>query len=67
MVVKDHKPLVNFRLKQYTLFEVHYMPGKTNLAADSASRYQTLTNEVNSHDSGLTDKSLLIASLHNKV
>ena len=47
-----------FRLKQRTLpwlFEVHYMPGKTNLAADIASRYPTLTNEVNSLDSNLKD------------
>ena len=43
------------------------MPGKTNLAADAASRYPSLINEVNSHDSDLTDKSLLIASLSNKV
>ena len=59
-----------FRLKQRTLlwlFEVHYMPGKTNLAVDAASRYPTLTNEVNSHDRDLTDESLLIASLSNKV
>ena len=39
-----------FRLKQCTLpwfFEVHYMPVKTNLAADAASRYPTLTDEIN--------------------
>ena len=47
------------------LFEVHYMPGKTNLAADAASRYPSLINEMNSHDSDLTDESLLIASLSN--
>ena len=54
-----------FRLKQRTLpwlFQVHYMPGKTNLAADAASRYPSLINEVISHDSDLTDESLLIAS-----
>ena len=59
-----------FRLKQRTLpwlFQVHYMPGKTNLAADAASRYPSLTNKVNSHDSDLTDESLLIASLSNEV
>ena len=43
------------------------MPGKTNLAADAASCYLTLTNEVNSHDSDLTDKLLLITSLSNEV
>ena len=43
------------------------MPGKTNLAADAASRYPSLINEVNSHDSDLTDESLLIASLSNEV
>ena len=59
-----------FRLKQRTLpwlFEVHYMPGKTNLAADAASRYPTLTNEINLHDGDLTDESLLIASLSKEV
>ena len=42
-----------FRLKQRMLpwlFQVHYMPGKTNLAADAASRYPSLINEVNSQD-----------------
>ena len=39
------------------------MPGKTNLAADAASLYLSLINEVNSHDSDLTDESLLIADL----
>ena len=81
VVVTDHKPLVrwrikqnsehmHFRLKQRTLpwlFEVHYMPGKTNLAADSASCYLTLTNEVNSHDSDLTDELLLITSLSHSM
>ena len=43
------------------------MPVKTNLAADAASRYPSLINEVNSHDSDLTDESLLIASLSNEV
>ena len=35
--------------------------------ADAASRYPTLTNKVNLHDSDSKDKSLLIASLSNKV
>ena len=48
-------------------FEVYYMPDKTNLAADSASRYPTLTNKMNSHESDLTDESLLSASLSNEV
>ena len=48
-------------------FEVYYMPDKTNLAADSASRYPTLTNEVNSYDSDLIDESLLIAPLNNEA
>ena len=59
-----------FTLKQRTLswlFEVHYMHGKTNLAVDAASRYPTLTYEVNSHDSYFTDESLLIALLSNEV
>ena len=59
-----------FKLKQRTLplfFEVHYMPGKTNLGADAASRYPTLTNKINLHDSDLTNESLLIASLSNEV
>ena len=43
------------------------MPGKTNLAADAASRYPSLINEVISHDSDLTDESLLIALLSNEV
>ena len=43
------------------------MPGKTNLAADAASRYPTLTNEINLDDGDLTDESLLIASLSNEV
>ena len=45
---------------------MHYIPGKNNLAADAASHYPSLTNEVNSHDSDLTDESLLIASLSNE-
>ena len=49
------------------LFEVHYMPGKSNLGADAASRYPTLTNKMNSHESDLTDESLLSASLSNEV
>ena len=28
-------------------FKVHYMPDKRNLTADAASRYPTLTNEIN--------------------
>ena len=59
-----------FRLKQRTLpwlFEVQYMPGKTNLAADAASCYPTLSSEMNSHDVDLTNESLLIASLSNEV
>ena len=59
-----------FRLKQRTLpwlFEVHYMPGKTNLAADAASRYPTLTNEINLDDGDFSNESLLIASLSNEV
>ena len=58
------------RLKQRILpwlFKVQYMPGKTNLAADAASRYPTLINELNSHDADFTDESLLIASLSNDV
>ena len=82
-MVTGHKPLVKvfgdrdlneiqnthiFRLKLRTLlFEVHYMPGKTSLAADAKSRYPTLTNEVNLHNDDLTDKSHLIASLSNEV
>ena len=34
------------------------MPGKTNLAADAASRYPA--SEMISHDGDLTDESLLI-------
>ena len=59
-----------FRLKQRTLpwlFEVQYMPGKTNLAADAASHYPTLTNEIILHDGGLTDESLFVASLSNEI
>ena len=43
------------------------MPGKTNLAADAASHYPTLSSEINSHDGDLTNESLLIASLSNEV
>ena len=43
------------------------MPVKTNLAAYAASRYPSLINEVNSHDSDLTDETLLFASLSNEV
>ena len=43
------------------------MPGKTYLAADAASRYPTLSSEMNSHDLDLTNESLLIASLSNEV
>ena len=58
VVVTEHKKLVNifgdrtvneiqntciFRIKQLPwLFEVHYMTGKTNLAADDVSSYPTL-------------------------
>ena len=59
-----------FRFKHHTLpwlFEVHYMPGKTNLAAVAASRYPTLSNEMNSHDSDLTDESFLISLFSNEV
>lgn len=49
------------------LYEVHYMLCKTTLAANTASRYPTLTNEMNSHDGVLTDESLLIDSLSNEV
>ena len=43
------------------------MHGKINLAADAASRYPSLINEVNSHNSDLTDESLLIVSMSNDV
>ena len=43
------------------------MPGKTNLAADAASRYPTLSSKINSHDGDLTKESLLIALLSNEV
>ena len=59
-----------FRLKQRMLlwfFEVRYVPGKTNLAADAASLYPTLSSEINSHDYDLTNESLVIASLKNEL
>ena len=59
-----------FRFKQRKLpwlFQVHCMPSETNLAADAASRYSSLINEVNPNDSDLTNESLLIASLSNEV
>ena len=43
------------------------MPGKTTLAADVSSLYPSLINEVKSHNSDLTNKSLLIASLNKEV
>ena len=43
------------------------MPGKTNLATDAASHYPSLSSETSSHDVGLTNESLLIASLSNEV
>ena len=49
-----------FRLKQRTLpwlFEVQYMPGKTNLAA---SRYPTLSSVINSHEGDLTNNHFLL-------
>ena len=42
-----------FKLKQCALprrFEVQYMPSKTDLAADAASRYPNLSSEIKSHD-----------------
>ena len=57
-------------LKQRTqtwLFEVHYMPDKTNIVADAASLCPTLLSEMNSHDGDLNNESVLIASLTNKV
>ena len=43
------------------------MPGKTNLAADAALRYLTLSSEMSSHCCDLTNESLLIASLRRSI
>ena len=52
-----------FRLKQRTLpwiFEVQYMPGKTNLATNAASHYPTLSSVIDSHDGDLTNNHFLL-------
>lgn len=57
-----------FRLKQRTLpwrFEVRYLPGATNLAADAASRYPSHSPVVMTEGTGVTDhvESVLAAAI----
>ena len=55
-----------FRLKQRALpwhFEVVYMPGKTNSAADATSRHPTST----CHMSAGTEEQLMIAAINKEL
>ena len=59
-----------FRLKQRTLpwqFEIEYMPGKTNLAADAASRYPSPYSTVSALEMHEEQESLLGAIINQEV
>ena len=59
-----------FRLKQRTLqwkFEIAYLPGRTNSAADAASRYPCISIATSTMESGDIEEKLMVSAIHHEA